>query len=283
MPAVAARCPPGTACALPLCVSVAGETKLLVGAETSPYFLSTRGLEPIEALADERLRAAFEALLEGEHGHPMERRYATVAREAIEIDALLTRAFEGAPTFEGEFPRGNPLAEQLQTIARVIAVRQRLGQRRQVFFVDQVGYDTHSAQDEYLPPLLRGVSLALDAFQRTLARLGVEPLVTTFTTSEFGRTLTSNGKGTDHGWGNHHVVMGGAVRGGLLHGAVPDFALGGPDDIDEGRILPTRSVEQYAATLARWFGLEDGELAEVFPNLARFDAADLGFLRSDRG
>lgn len=265
--------------ALPMCLSTAGATKMLVGRETAPYFLSTKGSEPIEALSQPRLRAAFERLLRSRDAHPMERRYGRVAREAIEIDALLADAYEDAPDFEGLFAPDNPLAWQLRTVARVVSVRARLGMRRQVFFVEHEGYDTHAGQDVYLGPLLTELAHALDAFQTALERIGATEVVTTFTTSEFGRTLSSNGKGTDHGWGNHHLVLGGAVHGRRVHGALPELVLGGPDDIDEGRILPTASVDQYAATLARWLGVPADDLPKVFPNLGRFPSADLGFLR----
>lgn len=267
-------------CALPTCISLAGETKLLVGRETTPYFLSTKGSEAIAALSDPRLAARFRRILDRDPAHPMARRYAEVAREAIEIDALLSEAFEGAPTFEDAFPRRSVLADQLRTAARVIAVRAKLGVKRQVFFVDEVGYDTHEAQDEYLPPLLDGVDRALDAFHGVMRSIGASELVTTFTTAEFGRTLSSNGKGTDHGWGNHHVVLGGAVRGRRVAGRLPDLRLGSDDDVDEGRILPTLAVEQYAGALARWFGLPEGELPDVFPNLPRFDGPVSGLFES---
>jgi len=128
--------------------------------------------------------------------------------------------------------------------------------------------------------LLAQLSAALDAFYSATVELGIADQVTTFTTSDFGRTLTSNGDGTDHGWGSHQMIMGGAVNGGEVYGTFPDLIIGGKDDAGEGRIIPTNSMDQYAATLAGWYGLPAGNFADVFPNLARFDDLDLGFFKT---
>ncbi len=128
------------------------------------------------------------------------------------------------------------------------------------------------------PTLLGGLSAALGAFDAALTELGVADRVVTFTQSDFGRTLTSNGDGTDHGWGAHQLVMGGPVRGRAFHGAMPTLEIGGPDDIGGGRIVPTQSVDQYAATLARWFGLDEAAIDRVVPGLGAFPVRGLGFV-----
>jgi len=173
------------------------------------------------------------------------------------------------------------LGQQLQQVASIVAVRDTLKRSRQVFFVSLGGFDTHSGQLATQQNLFSQVSQALAAFHAATVELGLEDAVTTFTLSDFGRTFQPNsGGGSDHAWGSHHLVLGGAVRGGDFYGKFPTLAVGGPDDsANEGRWIPTTSVDQYGATLARWFGVEPSVLPPVFPNLGRFAPADLGFLR----
>lgn len=184
----------------------------------------------------------------------------------------------------------NPLAERLQLIARAVSAAQSVpGVRRQVFFVRVGGWDFHSAQNDRQADLLARLSHALDRFDRTLRTLpdgDLSATVTTFTASDFGRTIDSNGDGTDHGWGAHHFVVGGAVRGGDIYGRFPEIGVSdrttgydNPDEVDR-MLLPEISVDQYGATLARWFGLGEADLLGVFPNLKNFDPArrDLGFM-----
>jgi uncharacterized protein (DUF1501 family) len=185
----------------------------------------------------------------------------------------------------------NTLAQQLQVVARLIdaGMRGATGVKRQVFFVSMGGFDTHDAQNRSQADLLARLNHALAYFDSTLGTLNARGNVTTFTASDFGRTFTSNGDGTDHGWGSHALVMGGAVRGGDLYGRFPTVALkntnnnnfdGSPDQLGNGALLPERSVDQLGGTLARWFGLSDAQVLEIFPNLARFDTSvrDLGFM-----
>lgn len=172
------------------------------------------------------------------------------------------------------------IAQQLLQTARMIEGRSRLGVSRQIFYVALGGFDTHNSQIETQASLLGQLSPALKAFQDSMAQLGIADQVTTFTLSDFGRTLKpASGGGTDHAWGNHHLVMGGAVRGQRFYGQFPQHVLGGPDDVSsEGRWLPTTSVDQYGATLARWFGVSDADLGTIFPNLQQFPTRNLGFL-----
>lgn len=196
----------------------------------------------------------------------------------------------------------NPLAVQFQTIARIIAGRNVLGAHRQVFYVAIGGFDTHDFQAGNHANLWARISHALDYFNTTLATLGdvtgtdtnvdLTSRVTTFTASDFGRTFASNGDGTDHGWGSHHFVVGGAVKGGDIYGNFPMTAVtsttsygtfDNPLDVGSGNLIPQISVDQYGATLAKWFGLIPAEIATVFPNLANFTNKtsypdDLGFL-----
>ncbi|MDP3293669.1 MAG: DUF1501 domain-containing protein [Nevskia sp.] len=172
------------------------------------------------------------------------------------------------------------IAQQLLQTARMIEARNTLGVSRQIFYVALGGFDTHNNQIETQAALLGELSPALKAFQDAMAQLGLADQVTTFTLSDFGRTLKpASGGGSDHAWGNHHLIMGGAVRGQRFYGQFPEHALGGPDDVSsEGRWLPTTSVDQYGATLARWFGASEADLATIFPSLQQFPTTDLGFL-----
>lgn len=173
----------------------------------------------------------------------------------------------------------NDLAHQLQIVARVIGSRAGLGMKRQVFFVNMYGFDTHDNQAVNHTEQLAKLDHALGYFDTTLNRMGISQQVTTFTASDFGRSFTSNGDGTDHGWGAHHFIMGGAVQGGDVHGTFPVLAPknatnngfdGSSDQLANGVLLPKISVDQYGATLARWMGLSNSQIADVFPNLSNF-------------
>ena len=172
------------------------------------------------------------------------------------------------------------VARQLRTVAMLIEGRQQTQLKRQVFYVNQGGYDTHAEQLPHQHQLLGDLAQALYAFQSAMAALGTVNDVTTFTLSDFGRTLKpASAKGTDHGWGNYAFVIGGAVKGGDFYGTVPRPILNGPDDLgQDGRWIPTISLEQYGATLARWLGIAEADLVYVFPNIGAFARTNLGFM-----
>ncbi len=179
------------------------------------------------------------------------------------------------------FPAENPLADQLLMAAKLIGLRNQLGMTRQIFFCNLGGFDTHSDELATQTLLLGQLSQAVSAFYTATQELLADQQVTTFTASEFGRTLTPNGNGgTDHAWGNHHFIIGSAVKGGTMYGAYPSLALGGPNDTNtRGTLIPTTAVDQYAATMAQWFGVSLGaNMAQVFPNLVNFGSSNLGFL-----
>ena len=165
-------------------------------------------------------------------------------------------------------------------VARLIGARNTLGLKKQCFFCSIGGFDTHGDdQLQRQAQLFTEINDAVAAFYAATVELSVASNVTTFTASDFGRTFTSNGQGSDHGWGSHHLVVGGAVQGGQLYGTFPDQTVGGPDDSgNQGNWIPTTATEQYAATLGRWFGADDAALAEVFPQLKEFNGGTLGFL-----
>jgi uncharacterized protein (DUF1501 family) len=179
-----------------------------------------------------------------------------------------------------KFPVNNPIAAQLQTVANMMSVRGELGIKRQIFFCSFGSFDTHSSQLTLQSALLQQLSQGVAAFYEATQEMGIQNDVTTFTASEFGRTLNPNGNGgSDHAWGSHHFVVGGGVSGGKFYGEFPSLALGGDDDSGtRGELIPTTGIAQYGATLAQWFGVSASSLSTVFPNIANFKTSNLGFL-----
>ena len=222
-------------------------------------------------------RNAFERNINAQYGSVYERGFAEVQQRALQTVDLVENALAEAPVLATEFPQSQ-LGTQLQTVARMIAVNDLLEMERQVFFVATGGFDTHDDQVVLQPGLLGGVSDAILAFYRSLEELAVQDRVTTFTQSDFARTLSSNGDGTDHAWGGIQMVVGEPVLGQEMYGTYPDLALGSSDDVGGGRMIPTTSADQYAATLARWFGIEEADIPTVAPNIGNFAMQDLGFL-----
>jgi uncharacterized protein (DUF1501 family) len=221
-------------------------------------------------------RLAFERVINAQYDTVYERGYAEIQRRAVDTVDLVSGALATAPVLNTAFPQSQ-LGNQLRTVAQMIAVRDELQMDRQIFFVATGGFDTHDDQVQNQPGLLGGVSDAVKSFYDATVELGISDGVTTFTSSDFGRTLTSNGDGTDHGWGGISFVTGGAVAGRDMYGIYPDLALGSDDDVGGGRMIPTTSADQYAATLARWFGVEPVDIAAVAPNIGNFAVQDLGF------
>lgn len=269
-------------------ISLAGTNTFQVGNVVTQYQVSPEGPVGLSSYVpasegEDAASNAIRALLRRSYTNLFERSYGATFQRALDNQELLSGVLAGAPALTTPFPETD-LGIQLKMAARLIAVRGTLGLRRQVFFCAAQGYDTHDAQIGASPlegthaDLLAELDGALTAFDAALRELGVSDSVTTFTASDFGRTYQPNGAGCDHGWGGHHFVLGGAVRGGRIYGAVPTLAVDGPDDAGEGRWIPTTSVDEYAATLARWFGVAASDLPLVLPNLGRFATNDLGFL-----
>lgn len=233
------------------------------------------GPNPDPLLVEQRL--AFERIIAADYPTVYERGFAAVQQRALATADLVNNALANAPALNTLFP-ASALGDQLNTVARLIGVRDELAMERQIFFVATGGFDSHDDQVQNQPGLLENVSLAMTAFYEATVELGVSDRVTSFTQSDFGRTLTSNGDGTDHAWGGIQLVVGDAVTGQRMYGAYPDLALGGAQDVGGGRFIPAVSSDQYAATIAKWFGIPDAELDIVAPNLANFVTRDLGFL-----
>lgn len=257
----------------------AEETVAYVMGPNGPLQFEGFSTDPSSILFEQR--AAFQRVVEAQYGTVYERGFADVQRRALEAAGTVSGAIESArqslPDFTTPFP-ASQLGTQLETVAYLLAARDDLQMKRQVFFVATGGFDSHDNQEQDQPGLLGGVSDAVAAFHAATVELGVAESVTTFTQSDFGRTLTSNGDGTDHAWGGNQLVVGGAVTGRELYGNYPLLAIGGPEDLTGGRMIPSTSADQYAATLAKWFGIPDADLDVVAPNLANFAQRDLGFM-----
>jgi uncharacterized protein (DUF1501 family) len=268
-------------------ISVAGNAVILSGLETIQYQMSSRGPMAIEALSDDQglnysqiAQTQYRAMVTGARSHLMENGYNAVVARADRIAREAGGLIAATPTFETVFAEGNSLGSQLRMVARTIAARTGLQQSRQIFFVSAGGWDFHDNLLEDQAERLRFIDTAIGNFFTALQQINIADRVTLFTASDFGRGLQSNGRGSDHGWGGHHFILGGAVRGGRIYGTWPSYELGGPEDVGQGRLLPGVSVDQYAATLARWFGLSSFELNTVLPNLGRFSNQDLGFMNT---
>lgn len=209
--------------------------------------------------------------------HILERDFANAVNGGFRSNSTYDQARRAGGGLSTVFPEG-ALGQQLRSVAETIAVRGQLSVSRQIFYVGVGGFDTHSEQAGNLPLLLSEIDGGVSAFFSAMEELGVGNDVTLFTASDFGRTLAVNGDGTDHGWGGHSFVVGGSVRGKQIYGSVPDFSLGHEADSGGGRLIPSVSVEQFAAPLGRWFGLSDSELATALPNLGNFDANQVPIL-----
>jgi uncharacterized protein (DUF1501 family) len=268
------------------CISAAGNAVFVAGNDALQYqispggAISIRGIDP--ALTNwAAMRNALNSLITRTSTNVMENEYAAVTRRSIAMEGVVNSALAGValsgPT-DALFGTGNPLANQLKIVARIIGARAALGTRRQVFFVSLGGFDNHNLLMQDHPRLLQRINDALVAFHAATVELGVESKVTTFTASDFGRTLASNADGSDHGWGSHQFVMGGAVAGGRFYGTAPHVSIQTDDQVGQGRLLPTTSVDEFASTLALWFGCSPTEVQGILPNIGNFSNTDLGFV-----
>ncbi len=269
-------------------ISTAGSNKWLnnlqqnyISLNPNADIVQMRGLSPSSSTKN-----TLEALLnesKAEQGSFFKQQVAHAITRADNTANGLSDAIRDNPV--ADFSPTGRLEQQLHLVARMISAREQLNMGKQIFFVGLGGWDTHSNQNERLVPLMTELNSALTSFQASIDRMGKADNVTTFTASDFGRTLTSNGDGTDHGWGGHSLVMGGAVKGGQIYGGFPSFAASnnpddaGDDDNFAGRIIPTTAVAQLGATLADWMGITRAEQEVMLPNLANFNQKNLGFMK----
>ncbi len=264
------------------CISVAGNAVYLSGRTAVQYQVTTTGAVPVNGIksalfGSSACSAELQNLMTATRSHLLEDEYARVTRRSIDAGDQLTSALAGV-TVSTVFPAGNSLASQLKAVANMIAARDALGAKRQVFFVSLGGFDTHDSVTSAHPGLMTTLGGALSAFYQATVDLGVADKVTTFTGSDFGRTLLSNTNGSDHGWGGMQFALGGAVLGRSFTGTAPVLGNNGVDDVGQGRLLPAISVDQFGSTLASWFGVSPTDQATVLPNLHNFSTTNLGFL-----
>jgi uncharacterized protein (DUF1501 family) len=269
---------------IPMITSVAGDTLFCDGQSTNPLTVVpgnlggvTCGEGAAECATREELAQSF---LSFDSGLSLVQADNVISQDAYRYASVLTEAVSAAAPLSTVFPANNPIATQLQQIAQLMQVRSSFGVNRQIFFAGVGNFDTHANQFGQQSLLLAQLSSALSAFYQTTQELGIASEVTTFTMSDFSRTFQPNSNsGSDHGWGSHHIVLGGAVRGAKLYGTYPTLALGGPDDSGaNGRWIPSTGSVQYAATLASWFGVGSSQLSSIFPGLGAFSSANLGFV-----
>jgi uncharacterized protein (DUF1501 family) len=264
------------------CVNVSGNAVYLTGKSAVQYQVTTGGAVAINGVnsalfGSSACSTALRNLLVAPSTQLFESEYARVARRSIDAQAALTTALAGA-SVNTVFPSGNDLASQLKLVARIIAARSALGAKRQVFLVSLGGFDTHSGLATAHPALMAKLGSAMSTFYNATVELGVSDAVTAFTASDFGRTLVSNNDGSDHGWGSMHFALGGSVLGKSYIGTPPVIANNGADDVGQGRLLPSLSVDQMGATLASWFGVSATDMTTVLPNLGNFSQKNLGFM-----
>ncbi len=265
-------------------ISATGNSVFLSGDEVFPYGVSTSGAIEMRPLRNGRLygsqgsAAALQTLLRNHSPHVFEADYAMSNARSIQFGGFINNAIAGV-NLATQFP-GSRLGRQLDIVAQLIAARASLGVTRQVFMVATGGFDNHDGLIGTHEGLLGDLDASLDAFYRAMGEAGVGDRVTAFTASDFGRTLASNGDGSDHGWGGHHFMLGGSVNGGRFYGTAPEISVTGSDQVGRGRLLPTTSVDEYSATLAKWFGVSPSEIPGISPNIGRFPSPDLGFLRA---
>lgn len=272
-------------------ISVSGNAVFMAGDSVFQYQVGTGGAVAISALSGAPFGSAavastLRSIITADNPHLFAKEQAAIVNRSVSAQADFSAAFNAStvaapPTYTvpSTGAQGtNNLAVQLQTVARIVGARAGLGANRQVFFVSMGGFDTHDGQNRGHADLMARLAHALAYFDDRLAAMGMRDSVTVFTASDFGRTFTTNGDGTDHGWGAHHFVSGGAVRGKEVYGRFPTAGVNHDDEVGSGSLLPGVAVDQIGATLGKWFGVSDANLDFVFPNLRNFAQRDLGFM-----
>ncbi|HVS51622.1 MAG TPA: DUF1501 domain-containing protein [Opitutaceae bacterium] len=272
-------------------LSLNGQNSFQVGKNVAQYSVGTNGAIALTGAGTgtsvNGIRtSAMNDILAAQNANLFETAFSGMTSGAISNSALLSSIITGTSPFTSFFTGLNSsLSQQLHMIARLVNAQSQLGLKRQVFFARVGGFDLHDSQvtlgntaSGAHANLLRDLSQSLNAFYNAVSSIGAQNQVTTFTASDFGRTYNTNGDGSDHGWGSHHFILGGAVNGGDIYGKMPTFAINGPDDTGRGRWIPTTSVDEYSATLATWFGVSATDLPVVLPNIGRFANPNLGFV-----
>jgi uncharacterized protein (DUF1501 family) len=266
---------------LSMAITLGGSNYFQVGEQVAPYAIDAHGVDLLSGFwgtgREGDRYSATKRLLAAGHPNVLGSAFAGATRAAVEAGEYLSAALRQAPPLATAFP-ADQTAQRLRMVARLIGMAPSLGLRRQVFFVNIGGYDVHAAQVTAHAKLLRELSRAMGTFYQATVELGVADKVTSFTASDFGRSYNPNADGTDHAWGNIQWVMGGAVAGREVYGKMASLEVGAPDDTGRGRWIPSTSVDEYNAVLARWFGVSEANLPTVLPSIGRFARTNLGFL-----
>jgi uncharacterized protein (DUF1501 family) len=257
------------------CISASGNAVFLSGENVIQYQVSTSGAVSISSISgtlfgSSSAASSYRSLLTRASANLLENELGVITNRSITANEQLRTALPAASTLVPAIPANNGLAPQLNVVARIIAARGALGTNRQVFFVSLGGFDHHDFLLTQHTDRLTQLNAAVDAFYAWLVQLGVQDQVTLFTASDFGRTLTSNGDGSDHGWGSHHFVLGGSVLGHDIYGSFIPTAFGTSVDVGQGSMIPGVAVDQYAATFARWLGVSDTDVPLALPNVGNF-------------
>ena len=277
------------------CISTSGNALFLSGQDSFQLNVTSAGPIPIYGLQNPPFGVPaasnpLNSILTADENNLFSQEYEIVINRSMQAQAMLATAMAPAgaagvanpPQYLNPMTNmlaNNPLATSMQTVARIIAGRAQLGVTRQIFYVQLGSFDTHNNQAVQHAQLLTQLGAAFEYFDGLMVGMGLGNNVTSFTISDFGRTLTSNSNGTDHGWGSHHFVVGGAVNGQNMYGQYPVVGVDQVNDLGAGRLIPTTAVEQYAGTLASWFGLSDSQIRTVFPNFGNFGTDPyLGFM-----
>ena len=274
------------------CISVGGGNRFEVGANTFPYQMSSSGVTNVSGTgtsgASFQRAVALQQLLDSSYPSPYQSEYNSILGRSRNLYGLLNTglASGGIGNVTTDFPNES-LANQLKMVARMIKLSRdtafNIQHSRQIYYVRIGGFDMHdnlmSTGTSGHANLLSRVSQALGAFWAALGEIGAQNQVTTFTMSEFARTLSTNGNGSDHAWGSVNMILGGDVQGGKIYGSFPDQTLNGPVSLSRGQFIPSTSVDQMAATLARWMGVTaNADLNTIFPNVGNFPSNNLGFM-----
>ncbi|HRQ63691.1 MAG TPA: DUF1501 domain-containing protein [Xanthomonadaceae bacterium] len=271
------------------CISIAGNARYLLGPQIKPYQMRTTGPVPLSTgstglntAGRARRDQAIQEMLALDYDHLFEREYRGVLKRSLDLHDVIRAELDADPPLDTVFPAENSLASQLRMVAQMIRASRRpaINHRRQIYYVSLGGFDTHGGQmaANGQPLLMERLSQALAAFQSALAEIGAASDVVTFSMSEFARTLTTNGNGSDHAWGSVQLVMGAPVSGQRVFGTYPVLDIDGAGTLTRGRVVPTLAVDQIASTLARWMGVSDIALDTIFPNLGNFSPRTLPFL-----
>ncbi len=268
------------------CISVNGEGLFLSGAEAKSFSVGVDGNPKLlwgsDYLFGEDYLDELRIMMSKSKENHLENEYVKVTTRGLDYADKLDTALKSRPPLKTNFPKENKLADALKMVAKQISAHKELGNKRQVFMVQLTGFDSHDNLRIKHPALLKLLNDGMVSFNLALEELNLENQVTTFTASEFGRTLTSNGDGSDHGWASHHFIMGGAVKGGKIHGRVPYPIVDGNDDFGQGRFIPDLSTDQFFWPLAKWFGVPHSDRFLVLPNLKRFNEEALNMMIKEK-